>query len=134
MTPAREIRIEGYTPEELLAALDEETEAVLFSATALVFRAGSATILGQFSVQGDRLVVELAQIEGGGEGVDGFERGVGFAAGGEQAQAQQAFERALEGFVRVLGFVEKVGGGLRVLDSAAFGFARLVAFCELGQS
>ena len=69
MTPATEIRIEGYTADELLAALDEETEALLFSGSALVFRAGTATILGQFAVDGDRLVLELAQIEGGGEGV-----------------------------------------------------------------
>jgi hypothetical protein len=41
----REIRIEGYTADELLAALDEETEAVLFSGYPLVFRAGSASIL-----------------------------------------------------------------------------------------
>ena len=69
MTPTREIRIEGYTADELLAALDEETEAVLFSGSPLVFRAGTATVLGQFAVKGDRLEVELAQIEGGGEGV-----------------------------------------------------------------
>jgi hypothetical protein len=69
VTPATEIRIEGYTADDLLAALDEETEAVLFSGSALVFRAGSATILGRFAIEGDRLVLELAQIEGGGEGV-----------------------------------------------------------------
>lgn len=69
MTPEREIRIEGYTPEELLAALDEETEALLFSGRPVVFRAGSANILGQFAIEADRLVLELAQIDGGGEGV-----------------------------------------------------------------
>jgi hypothetical protein len=65
----REIRIEGYTPDELLAALDPETEKLLFSGQPVVFRAGSATILGQFGVDADRLVLELAQIDGGGEGV-----------------------------------------------------------------
>jgi hypothetical protein len=35
----------------------------------LVFRAGSAIILGSFKIARDRLVIELAQIEGGGEGV-----------------------------------------------------------------
>jgi hypothetical protein len=35
----------------------------------LVFRAGSATILGSFKRYTSRLVIELAQIEGGGEGV-----------------------------------------------------------------
>lgn len=35
----------------------------------VVFRAESATILGEFRVDGKRLQIELAQIEGGGEGV-----------------------------------------------------------------
>ena len=35
----------------------------------LVFRAGSAIILGSFKIAWDPLVIELAQIEGGGEGV-----------------------------------------------------------------
>ena len=35
----------------------------------LVFRAGSAQLLGSFKIASDHLVVELAQIEGGGEGV-----------------------------------------------------------------
>src|SRR5262245_40106865 len=63
------IRIEGYTPDELLAALDEDIESLLFSGSPLVFRAGSATVLGQFGVEANRLVLELAQIDGGGEGV-----------------------------------------------------------------
>jgi hypothetical protein len=35
----------------------------------LVFRVGSAVLLGSFKVEADRLQIELAQIEGGGEGV-----------------------------------------------------------------
>jgi hypothetical protein len=35
----------------------------------MVFRAGSATVLGEFRRDKDCLVIELAQIEGGGEGV-----------------------------------------------------------------
>jgi hypothetical protein len=35
----------------------------------LVFRAGSAELLGSFKIASDGLVIELAQIEGGGEGV-----------------------------------------------------------------
>ena len=35
----------------------------------IIFRVGSATLLGSFKVNNDYLVVELAQIEGGGEGV-----------------------------------------------------------------
>jgi len=69
VTGGRQIRIEGYTPEELLAALDEQTEALLFSGGPAVFRVGSASILGQFAIAGDKLILELAQIDGGGEGV-----------------------------------------------------------------
>jgi hypothetical protein len=69
MTPEAPILIEGYTPEELLSALDAETEALVFSGRAILFRAGTATVLGQFALNERTLVVELAQIEGGGEGV-----------------------------------------------------------------
>ena len=35
----------------------------------IVFRAGSATVLAEVSVDGGRLIVELAHVDGGGEGV-----------------------------------------------------------------
>ena len=54
MTADRQIRIEGYTAEELLAALDEQSEALLLSAQPAVFRIGSASILGQFAITGDK--------------------------------------------------------------------------------
>lgn len=63
------LRFEGYTPEELLAVLDEGNEALIFSGQPIVFRAGSASILGQFTLEADTLTLELAQIDGGGEGV-----------------------------------------------------------------
>ena len=34
-----------------------------------MFRAGSALLLGSFKIDSEKLVIELAQIEGGGEGV-----------------------------------------------------------------
>ncbi|HEV8367181.1 MAG TPA: hypothetical protein VGQ39_04445 [Pyrinomonadaceae bacterium] len=34
-----------------------------------MFRAGTAEILGEFKVKAESLIVELAQIDGGGEGV-----------------------------------------------------------------
>lgn len=69
MAAKHEIRIEGYTPDEFLAALDEEAENLIFSGEPLAFRVGTATILGQFGIEVDRLVLELAHIDGGGEGV-----------------------------------------------------------------
>ncbi len=65
----RTITIEGLSPEELLASLTAETEALVFSGAPIVFQIGSARILGQFAVTPRSLVVELAHIDGGGEGV-----------------------------------------------------------------
>ncbi len=65
----RTIDIEGLTPTELLALGEPWWSELILSDEPFVFRAGSATILGRFSVVGDRLVIELAQIDGGGEGV-----------------------------------------------------------------
>jgi hypothetical protein len=69
MSEARAIPIEGYTPDEVLSLPDEQVEAFIFVGAPVVFRAGSAEVLGEFRLRPDRLVVELAQIEGGGEGV-----------------------------------------------------------------
>lgn len=64
-----EVLFEGYTDEEILALPREQVEAMILTGETVVFRAGSATILGEFRVEHNRLRVELAQIEGGGEGV-----------------------------------------------------------------
>jgi hypothetical protein len=63
------ITIEGLSPKALLASLTSEMEELVFSGAPIVFQAGSARILGQFSVTPKSLVVELAHIDGGGEGV-----------------------------------------------------------------
>jgi hypothetical protein len=67
--PRLDIAIEGLTPSELLSMLTGEAEPLVLSGEPIVFRAGSATVLGQFSREGDTLRVELAHIDGGGEGV-----------------------------------------------------------------
>ena len=65
----RQINIEGYLPDDILALPDEQLEALVLSGEPLVFRAGTAEILGEFRIKGESLIVELAQIDGGGEGV-----------------------------------------------------------------
>ena len=65
----RTIDIEGYSPDEILALPDQQLDAFVLSAGPIVFRAGTAEILGEFKVRGESLIVELAQIDGGGEGV-----------------------------------------------------------------
>ena len=64
-----DVLFEGYTEDELLALPSEQIQAMILTGEPVVFRAGSATILGEFRVEGNRLRIELAQIEGGGEGV-----------------------------------------------------------------
>src|ERR1022692_4041894 len=69
MSGRSEVLFEGYTEDELLALPREQIQAMILTGEPVVFRAGSATILGEFRVEGTRLRIELAQIEGGGEGV-----------------------------------------------------------------
>lgn len=63
------MQIEGYTLDELLTLPEAEVDAFVFTDAPLVLRTGSAQVLGQFRLTAGRLTVELAQIEGGGEGV-----------------------------------------------------------------
>jgi hypothetical protein len=63
------ILIEGYTPEQIEALPDEQIAAFVFTSAPIVLKAGSAEVLGEFRLCPGGLVVELAQIEGGGEGV-----------------------------------------------------------------
>jgi len=63
----REIQFEGLTESEILALPEEDVNGLILLGEPLVFRAGSATVLGSFRVTDKRLTIELAQIDGGGE-------------------------------------------------------------------
>ena len=65
----RAVLFEGLSEQEILALPNEHVEKLILLGEPLVFRAGSAELLGSFKIASDRLVIELAQIEGGGEGV-----------------------------------------------------------------
>ena len=65
----REVLIEGLRVDEVLDLPKETIEQLVFIGEPIVFRAGSAVLLGSFRTQRHRLVIELAQIDGGGEGV-----------------------------------------------------------------
>jgi hypothetical protein len=67
--PTREVLFDGFTEEEILGLSAETVEGLIVLGEPLVFRVGSATVLGSFKISSNRLVIELAQIEGGGEGV-----------------------------------------------------------------
>lgn len=63
-----QLLIESLTPDEIFS-LPEEYFAVLANTGRGVVKAGSAEILGQLHLLPSRLRIELAQIDGGGEGV-----------------------------------------------------------------
>jgi hypothetical protein len=65
----KRINIEGFSPDEILAIPDEEMDQFFLIGWPVIFHAGSAEILGEFKLQDDALIIELAQIDGGGEGV-----------------------------------------------------------------
>ena len=64
-----QVLIEGYTHKELLAMKPQEFDNYVFTDDPIVFKIGSANILGRFSISDSSLMIELAQIDGGGEGV-----------------------------------------------------------------
>jgi hypothetical protein len=64
-----EVLFEGLREEEILNLPRETVEQLILLGEPLVFRIGSAVILGSFKIDTNKLVIELAQIEGGGEGV-----------------------------------------------------------------
>jgi len=59
----------GCEKKRFLNLPQETVEQLILLGEPLVFRIGSAVILGSFKVDANKLVIELAQIEGGGEGV-----------------------------------------------------------------
>src|SRR5260221_5300089 len=69
MAEPKVVTIEGLTPAEILALPNAALDALVLRGEPIVFRAGTAEILGKFWVTNDTLVLELAQIDGGGEGV-----------------------------------------------------------------
>jgi hypothetical protein len=60
--------IEGFSTEEILALPQAQLDALVLTGKPLVFRAGSAEVLGEFRVLDSVLSVDLAHIDGGGEG------------------------------------------------------------------
>lgn len=63
------IRLEGVTLEELRALSPEDQDALVPFGRAVTFHLGSANILAEFVERDGGLVVNLAHIDGGGEGV-----------------------------------------------------------------
>lgn len=68
MKSSSTVKIEGYTADELLALADDDFHRWVFCGEPVVLRIGSAEILGEFRLNRGSLTLELAQIEGGGEG------------------------------------------------------------------
>ena len=64
-----EIRIEGVALSELKALPREDLDALLSYGSPISFNVGSATILAEFNRDEQELKVNLAHVDGGGEGV-----------------------------------------------------------------
>ena len=62
------VKIEGYSPEELLALPAAELDAFVFIGRPMVVRIGSAELLAECHRRDATMVVDLAHIDGGGEG------------------------------------------------------------------
>jgi hypothetical protein len=65
----KSITVEGFTADEIVALAQGELHTLFFSGEPLTFRVGTAEVLGQFQVDEGRVIVELAHIDGGGEGI-----------------------------------------------------------------
>jgi hypothetical protein len=63
-----QLLLEGCTIDEILGLPSEELQAIVLRDEPLVFKAGSANLLGKFNVADGTLFMELAHIDGGGEG------------------------------------------------------------------
>lgn len=61
--------VEGESLSEILAWPEKYFDELVLIDSPIVFNIGSAEVLGQFANIKNEIVVELAQIDGGGEGV-----------------------------------------------------------------
>ena len=62
------VKIEGHSLDELLALPVEDLDTLVLAGRPIVARVGTAEVLAECRRAGDALVVDLAQIDGGGEG------------------------------------------------------------------
>ncbi len=65
----KSLNIEGESLQEILAWPEHYFDELVLIDEPVVLNIGTAEVLGQFAVKDNVLVVELAQIDGGGEGV-----------------------------------------------------------------
>lgn len=70
------LTLEGYSSDEILGLVSGELRATIFSGDPIVFGVGSAQVLGSFQMADNRIIAELAHIDGGGEGVLAFLSGL----------------------------------------------------------
>lgn len=65
----KKIIIEGETVDEIMGWSEADFDTLVLTDEPIVFSIGTAEVLGQFAAVKNQLIVELAQIDGGGEGV-----------------------------------------------------------------
>lgn len=62
------LRIEGYSRAEILAFPSTAIDDLVLNGQPVVLQIGTATVLGAFALSDGAIHIELAQIDGGGEG------------------------------------------------------------------
>jgi len=60
---------EIFSEREIISLPASEIDGLILIGEPIIVRVGSASILGAFRIEENRLVIELAQIVGGGEGI-----------------------------------------------------------------
>jgi hypothetical protein len=62
------VKIEGQTPDELLSLPADELDQLAFAGRPIVVHVGTAEVLVECRRRGATLVIDVAHIDGGGEG------------------------------------------------------------------
>ena len=62
------ILVKGYSTDEIPALSNEALKAIVLRDEPLVFKVGSANLLGKFKMENKTLILELAHVDGGDEG------------------------------------------------------------------
>ena len=63
-----QILVERYSTDEIPALSNEALKAIVLRDEPLVFKVGSANLLGKFKMENKTLILELAHVDGGDEG------------------------------------------------------------------
>jgi len=127
------VLIEGFAPDELLAWPTEKLREFMHVGRPIVFRAGSATVLAELQIEARRLVIDLAHIDGGGEGVlpTLWRFGQSYARGAQYAEIEWLVHatRCAKPNPRLPKVLERMGFHVEDLPIRGLVYRRVDAIC-----